>query len=323
MTKDCGKIPPAAPQPSPPSSDSGLRFFGKYRGTVRDNVDPLGLGRILAYVPAVPGMLLNWAYPCVPYAGLEVGLFALPGIGANVWIEFEAGDAGHPIWTGCFWESLEIPLALELSPEDPSLVKVFRSAFCTLIFNDTPGAGGITLSVVDPAVEVPVSLIFDSAGLQINCGPSSILINPEAGITLNTAETVISLSEAAIAADSEGINLTGDVTIEGAVEITGDVEITGAVEITGDTSVTGAVEVEGDTNVTGAVEIEGDLNVTGGLEVEGESNFAGALTAEGEANLLGALTAEGDANFLGAGQVEGNWAVLGVIEGVVVPPAIF
>jgi cytoskeletal protein CcmA (bactofilin family) len=287
---------------------------------VLDNVDPLALGRVLAEVPAVPGMRLNWANPCVPYAGPAVGFFAIPPIGANVWIEFEAGDPSYPIWSGCFWEELEIPLALELSPEDPSLVKVFRSDFCTLIFNDTPEAGGITLSVIDPAVDVPVTMLFNSAGVEINCGLSNILINPEEGITINTAESVVTITAEAIAVTSADVNVTADVSVEGPVEVTGNVDVTGAVEITGDTEITGAVEVTGDTNVNGAVQVNGDTNIAGGFQVEGESNFAGAVTVEGETNVAGALTLEGDANFLGAGQVEGNWAVLGLIEGVIVPP---
>jgi hypothetical protein len=310
--------PPCAPCAI--QTPQGLRFLGKYRGTVLDNVDPMALGRIMAEVPGVPGMLLNWANPCVPYAGLAVGFFALPPIGANVWIEFEAGDPSFPIWSGCFWEELEIPLALELAPEEPSLVKVFRSQFCTLIFNDTPGEGGITLQVVDPAVEVPVTLTFNSAGVVLNCGPSNILIDPEEGMTLETAESVVTITAEAIAAVSTDVNVTADVSIEGPVEVTGDVEITGAVEITGNTAITGAVEVTGDTALTGALEVTGNTEVGGALEVEGEANFLGAVTIEGETNIAGALTLEGDANVLGAGQVEGNFAVLGIIEGVIVPP---
>ncbi|HVR07642.1 MAG TPA: phage baseplate assembly protein V [Thermoanaerobaculia bacterium] len=310
--------PPSAP--CAVQTPHGPRFLGKYRGTVLDNVDPLALGRILAEVPAVPGMLVNWANPCIPYAGPAVGFFALPPIGANVWIEFEAGDPSFPIWCGCFWEELEIPLALELSPEDPSQVKVFRSEFCTLIFNDTPGEGGITLQVMDPAVDVPATLTFTSAGVEINCGPSNILLDPEAGMTLETAESVVTITAEAIAAESTDVNVTADVSIEGPVEVTGDVEVTGAVEITGNTEVTGALEVTGDTTLTGALEATGNAEIGGALEVEGESNFLGAVTIEGETNITGALTLEGDANVLGAGQVEGNFAVAGLIEGVIVPP---
>ncbi len=80
-------------------------FHGKYRGRVVDNNDPLKLGRILALVPGVDGMATNWALPCAPCADPQV--LYLPPIGALVWIEFEAGDANLPIWSGCFWERAE------------------------------------------------------------------------------------------------------------------------------------------------------------------------------------------------------------------------
>jgi uncharacterized protein involved in type VI secretion and phage assembly len=80
------------------------QFYGKYRGHVADNEDPLQLGRIRVLVPAVDGMTANWALPCTPYAAPQAGLLFLPPVGALVWIEFEAGDPGYPIWSGCFWE---------------------------------------------------------------------------------------------------------------------------------------------------------------------------------------------------------------------------
>lgn len=301
---------------------AGHRFYGKYRGTVLDNFDPLGLGRLLVEVPAVPASLLNWANPCVPYAGPEVGQYTMPPIAANVWVEFEAGDPNYPIWSGCFWEELEIPLALELSPEDPALVKVLRSAFNTLLMNDTPVEGGILLQSIDPAVDVPVTMTFNSTGVEINCGVSNLVMNPEEGITLTVGETVVAISEAGIDVTTPEVNVTANVSIEGTVEVTGDVEITGAVQIEGETNVNPELTVQGDLNVSGAVTVEGESNFTGAVTVEGETNIAPELTVEGDANVLGAATVEGDVNILGAGQVEGNWAVLGVIEGVVVPPLI-
>src|SRR5689334_1403488 len=86
------------------------RFYGKYRGKVIDNVDPLFLGRIMALVPAISEIPLTWAMPCVPYAGPGVGFYAIPPLDANVWIEFEGGDPDYPIWTGCFWEEGQVPL---------------------------------------------------------------------------------------------------------------------------------------------------------------------------------------------------------------------
>ena len=85
------------------------RLFGKYRGAVLNNLDPLQLGRIQATVPDVSGLApTSWAMPCVPVAGKQMGTFVLPQIGSGVWI-FEQGNPEHPIWTGCFWGVGEVP----------------------------------------------------------------------------------------------------------------------------------------------------------------------------------------------------------------------
>lgn len=86
------------------------RYFGKFRGTVVDNADPQSRGRIKVSVPAVLDTLEIWAVPCVPYAGDQVGWFAMPPVGAGVWVEFEAGDPSFPIWVGCFWADNQAPL---------------------------------------------------------------------------------------------------------------------------------------------------------------------------------------------------------------------
>jgi uncharacterized protein involved in type VI secretion and phage assembly len=85
------------------------KHFGKYRGTVVDNEDPTSRGRLKVKVPSVLGTLEVWAMPCVPYAGDGVGLLTLPEAGTGVWVEFEAGDASFPVWTGFFWADNEPP----------------------------------------------------------------------------------------------------------------------------------------------------------------------------------------------------------------------
>ncbi|MEM6466803.1 MAG: phage baseplate assembly protein V [Pseudomonadota bacterium] len=90
------------------STQSG--YFGKYRGTVTNNLDPNTSGRLQVNVPAIYGSnTLNWAMPCVPYAGSDQGVYMIPPIGANIWVEFEGGDISFPIWSGCFWGQGECP----------------------------------------------------------------------------------------------------------------------------------------------------------------------------------------------------------------------
>jgi hypothetical protein len=86
------------------------RFYGKYRGLVRDTNDPLDRGRVKAEVPEVLGKVLTgWALPAAPYAGQDQGLFTVPPTGSGIWVEFEAGDVSRPIWTGAWWADGEAP----------------------------------------------------------------------------------------------------------------------------------------------------------------------------------------------------------------------
>jgi len=79
-----------------PTTNS-TKYYGKYRATVVNNLDPEQRGRIQAIVPDVLGLIpSSWAMPCVPIAGKQQGIFMIPQIGASVWIEFEQGDADYP-----------------------------------------------------------------------------------------------------------------------------------------------------------------------------------------------------------------------------------
>jgi len=90
------------------------RFFGKYRGVVVNNNDPMQMGRIQVQVPGVLGNIpTGWAMPCVPNNLPRKKGSALPKVDASVWIEFEQGDPDCPIWSGCFYgNAAEAPPAL-------------------------------------------------------------------------------------------------------------------------------------------------------------------------------------------------------------------
>ena len=174
-------------------------FFGKYRGRVIDNLDPLLLGRVLVDVPQIPGALLNWALPCVPYAGPNVGFYAIPPIGANVWVKFEAGDPTFPIWSGCFWSAADaLPADVSGGPN----AKLFQSDYARLTLDDTPELGGITLRVDTPAVEQPLSITLDSGGISLTCGDSSITLDGM-GVRLSVTKTVLAVS-------GQGVSVTVD-----------------------------------------------------------------------------------------------------------------
>jgi uncharacterized protein involved in type VI secretion and phage assembly len=139
-------------------------FYGKYRGTVSD-VDESTL-RIKAKVPAVLGTTESgWALPCVPYAGPDVGFFAVPEKGAGVWIEFEGGDVSLPIWTGCYWRSSELP-----ADATPTVKGIVTKAGHKLLFDDD----GQQINLTDPNGN-QVSL--DSSGITQSRGGQSMVVS--------------------------------------------------------------------------------------------------------------------------------------------------
>jgi hypothetical protein len=156
------------------------QFFGKYRGSVENNIDPMQQGRVQVSCPAVLGEgTLSWAMPCVPYAGSGVGLFAVPPVGANVWVEFEGGDPDFPIYSGGFWGIGEVPALPALAE-----MKVWKTDGVTLTLNDLPGAGGLTIEVSPPVVATPLTLKFDSTGIELSNGAASIKLTP-ASVSIN------------------------------------------------------------------------------------------------------------------------------------------
>jgi hypothetical protein len=303
---------------------SSHNYYGKYRGKVLSTEDPTMSGKLLCSVAALPAMLLNWATPCTPYASLGQGFFALPEEGSDVWVEFEGGDPEKPIWTGGYWEPRLEPVMPELSPEAPELVNVLRSKFCSLVLNDTPAEGGLSLTAEGLVAEVPVLVDLNSTGFSIVVGELSLRMNPETGIIMSAGEATVTLTAEGLLCEAPEIEITGEggIDLTGPTEITGNVNIIGPVEIEGPTSISEVAEVGGALTVAGDASVEGEANLAGAVTVEGEANFAGVVTIEGETNVAGALTVEGETNVAGALTVEGDEAVLGVIEGVVVPPLL-
>jgi hypothetical protein len=139
------------------TSGFSSRVYGKYQGTVMNNLDPLSLGRLQAFVPAVLGEVpTGWAKPCVPYAGPTSGFFSVPPAGAGVWIEFEAGDVSQPIWTGCYWGAAELPMKPPGAPSQPT-TRIWRAETgLTVVMDDLAQTITLTDGATLNAVEVSV-----------------------------------------------------------------------------------------------------------------------------------------------------------------------
>jgi uncharacterized protein involved in type VI secretion and phage assembly len=170
------------------AGDNG-RFYGKYRGLVLNNIDPMQMGRLLVQVPDVAGLLpCSWAMPCVPIAGIQNGIFALPIIGSGVWVEFEQGNPEHPIWVGCFWGSAaEVPALSRLTPPVLPAITMQTPLQNGLTVSDLPGpTGGIMLKSTTGA-----TLIVNDTGIYIQNGKGASIFMVGPTVTINAGALVV------------------------------------------------------------------------------------------------------------------------------------
>lgn len=163
-------------------------FYGKYRGTVVNNLDPKGIGRIQVIVPDVSNTIPStWAMPCVPIADKQAGVYLVPQVGSGVWVEFEQGNPDYPIWVGGYWgTAAEVPtLAQAASPLKNIVLQTAGQN--TLVISDLPGpAGGTMLKSPTGA-----TIIVNDTGIYIQNGQgaSITLVGPTVAIN-GTALTV-------------------------------------------------------------------------------------------------------------------------------------
>jgi hypothetical protein len=170
------------------------RFYGKYRGLVIENLDPEQIGRVLLQVPDVLGEIpSSWAMPCVPVAGIQSGIFAVPPIGSQVWVEFEQGDPDYPIWTGGFWGLVaDVPIFATAPPAIPpgQNIVMQTTGQNMIMVSDAPPSpitGGIVLKSVSGAM-----IVVNETGIYISNGQGAMitLVGPAVAVNID-ALTVI------------------------------------------------------------------------------------------------------------------------------------
>lgn len=158
------------------------KYFGKYRGLVRDNVDVLQRrGRLKVVVPQVLGEAEVWALPCVPFAGASIGAFAVPPVDTPVWVEFEAGDPTYPIWTGCIWPLNSIDVTELLGPTN----KFLKTDMFTLHFDETKGElsikskgqSEIVMTAAEIRIKAPLVTVENGIGAKLELTGIKIGLN--------------------------------------------------------------------------------------------------------------------------------------------------
>jgi hypothetical protein len=178
------------------------RYYGKYRGTVINNIDPLQIGRIQAMVSDVSNFIpTSWCMPCVPVAGKLEGAFMVPQIGAGVWIEFEQGDPDFPIWVGGFWGAFaEVPAAALVPPAiPPGQNIVFQTTLQHLLsISDAPP---LPMEVPVPAPAPPGTggiVLRSPTGCMITVNDTGIYINNGKGASIELIGPSVMINKVAL-----------------------------------------------------------------------------------------------------------------------------
>jgi len=201
--------------------------FGKYRATVVDNMDPQKRGRLRLQIPSVlADQQSDWALPCMPYGGITgQGMFMIPDIDAQVWMEFEEGDINRPIWVGTFWQQ-EDDVPEDAVKDRPTTRMLQTTSGHILQFDDEEGEERFRLfhpaeaeMVIDKDGTVTVT---DASGgkITMDAASSEIIIEDANGniITMDGSGTkvedangnVIEMAAAGITVDAAKVLVKAD-----------------------------------------------------------------------------------------------------------------
>jgi uncharacterized protein involved in type VI secretion and phage assembly len=165
------------------------RFYGKYRGVVASNIDPLGKGRLLVQVADVladdPCL---WAMPALPATGSQMGTYTVPPVNGGVWVEFEQGNPDHPVWTGC-WAASTSELPPPAASATPSVATIVLQTVGKhhLVVSDLPGdSGGVLLKSSSGA-----SVAVNERGITLDNGKGASITLSSSTVTINQGALVI------------------------------------------------------------------------------------------------------------------------------------
>ncbi len=181
-----------------PADGSAPGYFGVYPAIVTDIVDEKRLGRIEVRFPWLgrdgDRDVRAWATLCSPYADGRQGLLALPEVGSQVVVAFEAGNPRRPYVLGAAWNGrAELPH----EPQAANNLRQLRSrADSRLEFDDTAGAARVRITmasghevVLDDAAQQVT--IRHSGGSVVRLTPTTVQVEARAAVEVKASTVTV------------------------------------------------------------------------------------------------------------------------------------
>ncbi len=165
------------------------RYYGTELGTVVDNVDPKGLGRVRLTVPGIIDQPSPWASQIgtMSGGGAQRGAFAVPPIGSDVAVFFHRGDPERPYYMGGHYGEpaggAEVPEDVkDVAPGDRHHLASFDTKQWKVTFDDRPGQDRLRLSHMALVIDLDgkkgtLQLVGESA-ISITCAGAINLDSP-------------------------------------------------------------------------------------------------------------------------------------------------
>jgi uncharacterized protein involved in type VI secretion and phage assembly len=184
-------------------SGLGGRWYGVYPAIVTDIKDPDGQGRVKVTLPwsadSGGARYEAWARLATLMAGNNRGSWFVPDTNDEVLLAFEGGDTRRPYVLGALWNGSDKPPASMdgAGRNDRKLLRSRNGVKVTLddssgqekFIAETPAGQKVTLTDGPGTVE-----IVDSNGNAIKLGPSGIVINASAKVTITASLVEVSAS---------------------------------------------------------------------------------------------------------------------------------
>jgi len=192
------------------------RLLGVVVGTVTNNQDPDGLGRVKVKFPWLSDEDESaWARVAVLMAGHQRGTYFLPEVDDEVLVAFDHGDPRFPYVLGALWNGQDKPPADNEDGHNNRRLIQSRSGH-VICLNDEEGSE--TIEIIDKSGQNKIVIDTAENAIAITSDKDITLSAPQGTITLEAKSLTLKASADAEVEAGGGMDLTasGTMTCQGA-----------------------------------------------------------------------------------------------------------